>query len=133
MKSDHLILTSRPFHPILVAAAFNFFLLILMFVIYCSSLAKPAGYEILIPRLIEGESLRKDQTIRITAENVFYFNDRVVTLSELKKELIKIDFSRRSIFIRVDRRSQMGRVMDVWDLARAMGNAQVHIVTDQRN
>ncbi len=71
--------------------------------------------------------------IAITAENVFYLNGKVVTLSELKKDLAKIEFSRRNISIRVDRHSSMGRVMDVWDLCRSLGNSHVHIVTDERN
>ena len=133
MKSEEYFLTYNPFHPILSVAVFNFFLIVLMFVVYCSYFSKPAGYEIQIPKLGEIDGLRDDQSIRVTAENVFYFNDRVVTLNELKKEISRISLSRRNIFIHVDRRAQMGRVMDVWDLAKALGNSQVHIVTDQKN
>ena len=133
MKTDHLYAIKIPVHPVVMVAAMNLFLLILMLLIYCSSLSRPAGFEIFIPPLVETENLQNNQTITITAENIFYLNGKVVTLNELKKDLAKMDASHRNIFIRVDRRSSMGRVMDVWDLCRAMGKAQVHIVTDQRN
>ena len=133
MRSEEYFLSYNPFHPILSAAAVNFFLIMLMLMIYCSSLARPAGYEIQIPRSGEMDSLRNDQSIRITAENVFYFNDRVLTFNELKKELSKIDSSKRSIFVHVDRRAQAGRVMDLWDLLKALGNSRVQVVTDQKN
>ena len=133
MTTNTIQITPVPFYSILMVAVFNLFLLIFLFLIYCSSLSRPAGFEVFIPPVIESENLQNDQTVTITAENIFYLNGKVVTLNELRKNLAKIDFSHRNIFIRVDRHSSMGRVMDVWDLCRAMGNAQVHIVTDQRN
>ncbi len=133
MNTNNFQIIQIPFYPILMAAVFNLFLLILLFLIYCSSFSRPAGFEVFIPSGVESENLQNDQTITITAENIFYLNGKVVTLNELRKNLAKIDYSHRNIFIRVDRHSSMGRVMDVWDLCRAMGNAQVHIVTDQRN
>lgn len=123
----------NPIAPVVAIAVLNLFLLMVMILIYCSSLSRPAGFEIFIPRMVESESLSNDQTIAITAENVYYFNGKVVTLNELKKNLLRIDLSHRNIFIRVDRHSSMGRVMDVWNLCKAMGKAQVHIITDQGN
>ena len=133
MKMDYWPQPFVPMHPILAVAAINLFLLILLVLIFCSSLAKPAGFEIRMPRAIVSEGLQADQTIRITAENVLYFNNKVFTLNELKKNLAKIDFKYQNIFIRVDRRSSMGRVMDFWDLCRALGDSHVHIVAGQEN
>ncbi len=53
---------------------------------------------------------------------------KVDFLARLKKELVKIDFKHQNIFIRMDRRSSMGRVMDVWDLCRALSGAQVRMI-----
>ncbi len=133
MKTESLALSSIPLHPILAIAAFNLFLLILSVLIFCSSLARPAGFEIRMPRAVVSEGLQNDQTIAVTAENVLYFNNKVVTLNELKKSLAKLDFRHQSIFIRVDRRSSMGRVMDIWDLCRALGSSHVHIIASQDN
>ncbi len=118
-----------PLHPILAFAAMNLFLLVLLILIFCSTFSKPAGLEIRIPKALLSEGLQEDQTIAITAENVLYFNGKVVTLNELKKSLIKINFKNQNIFVRVDQHSSMGRVMDVWDLCRALGSSHVHIVS----
>ncbi|MBF0489833.1 MAG: biopolymer transporter ExbD [Candidatus Omnitrophica bacterium] len=130
MTTNELTPTSEPFHSMLVVAAINLFLLILLILIFSSSLFSPAGFEILMPRAVLSEGLQRDQAINITAENVLYFNDRVVTLNELKKELVKINYKNQNIFIRIDRRSSMGRVMDVWDLCRDLGSSHVHMVTE---
>jgi biopolymer transport protein ExbD len=123
----------RPFHPILAVASFNLFLLIFLFLIFCSSMSKPAGFEIRMPRTVATEGLANNQTITITAENVLYFNGKVVTLNELKKSIAKMDFKNQNIFIRTHPRSSMGRVMEVWDLCRALGSSYVHIVAGDEN
>ncbi len=133
MKSDDLQPPFVPLHPILAFAAMNLFLLILLVLIFCSSLSRPAGFEISMPRAVLSEGLQTDQTIAITAENVLYFNGKVVTLNELKKNLVKIDPKNQNILIRVDRHSSMGRIMDVWDLCRALGNSHVHMMAGQEN
>ncbi len=126
-------LNSTLLHPVLAVAAMNLFLLVLLVLIFCSSLAKPAGFEIRMPRAVVSEGLQGDQTIGITAENVLYFNGKVVTLNELKKDLAKVNFKHQNIFIRAHRRSSMGRVTDVWDLCRALGSSRVHILAGEEN
>jgi len=134
MKTDNLTVpTGVPFEPILAIVGMNVFLLILLMLIFCSSLAKPAGFEIRMPRAIVSEGLQGEQTISVTAENVLYFNNRVVTLNELKRNLSRMDSKQQNIFIRVDRHSSMGRVMDIWDLCRAMGGSHVHIIATGEN
>ena len=123
----------KPFHPILAVASFNLFLLILLLLIFCSSLSKPAGFEIRMPRGMTAEGSGSNQMITITAENVLYFNGKVVTLNELKKDIAKIDFKNQNIFIHAHARSSMGRVTDVWDLCRALGSSHVHIVAGAEN
>ena len=122
-----------PLHPILAVAAMNLFLIVLMILISCSSMSRPAGFEIRMPRAVVSEGLQGDHTILITAENVLYFNNKVVTYSELKRSLTKIDFKHQNIFIQISRRASTGRVMDVWDLCRALGSAHVHVIALQEN
>jgi biopolymer transport protein ExbD len=132
MRKD-LDLPYIPFHPILMFAGINLFLLLLLILIFSSTFSKPAGYEIRIPRAVASANLQSDQAITITAENVLYFNGKVVTLNELKKSLSKIDDKNQNIFIHIDRRSSMGRVMDVWELCRALGSSHIHIIAGSEN
>jgi biopolymer transport protein ExbD len=121
-----------PLNPILAVAAFNLFLLFVLILIFSSSLSKPAGFEIRMPRAVVNDG-KQGQSIIITAENVLYLNNKVVTLSELRKGLTKIDFKHQNIFIRIDKRASAGRVMDVWDLCRALGSSHVNILAAQEN
>jgi biopolymer transport protein ExbD len=129
MKTSPLL----PLHPVLAIAAFNLILLIFLFLIFCSSLTKPAGFEIRIPRALVSEGLQEGQSIVISAENVLYFNKKAVTFSELKKDLSKVNFQNQNIFIRIDRRSSMGRVIDILELCRSLGSSHVHILTGQED
>lgn len=133
MKLNNFNPPDIPLHPVILFAALNLFLLLLAVLIFCSSFSKPAGFEIRMPRAIMSENLESDQTITITSENVLYFNNKVVTLSELKKELNKVNDKPQNISLYVDKRSSMGRVMDVWELCRALGNSRVQIMSRQEN
>jgi biopolymer transport protein ExbD len=133
MKLDQLSPPLMPLHPILIFAGMSLFLLIFSILIFCSSFSKPAGFEIRMPLTVASGALQSDQTITITAENVLYFNNKVVTLNELKKALGKVGYKNQNIFVYVNRRSSMGRVMDVWELCRALGSSQVHIMSGQEN
>ncbi|MBI3602488.1 MAG: biopolymer transporter ExbD [Candidatus Omnitrophica bacterium] len=131
MKTNNLTPAFVPLHPVLAVAAMNLFLLFLLVLIFFSSLAKPSGFEIRMPRAVVSEGLQGAQTITITAENVLYLNGKVIILNELKRDLAKVNFKDQNIFIRADRRSSMGRVMDVWDLCRALGGSRVHILASE--
>ena len=133
MKTDELKLTTPAFLPVLSIAAINLILLLFLLLVFCSPLINPSGFEIRIPRTTIHEGLKANQTINITAENVLYFNNKVVTLNELKKNLSKIDPKDINVFIQVDKRSSMGRMMDVWNLCRNLGSSRVHIIASQNN
>lgn len=120
-----------PFHPVLCLAAMNLLLLIILFLVVCSNFAKPAGFEVRMPLLSQASGVLADQNIVITAENVLFLNDKVVTISELKKVLLKADPKKQNVLIRIDRRASMGRVIDVWDLCKALGSARVHMVASE--
>ncbi len=53
-------LSKAPFEFVLIPASLSVIFLMIMILIYCSSLSKPAGFEILIPRMAESEGLRID-------------------------------------------------------------------------
>lgn len=116
-------------HPILGIFYLNFIFLMLMLIVFFSFFANPVGYEMRMPSqenvgLIDGVKV----IIRITGENVLYFNDKVVTINELKRDLSKISHLKTVIDVRVDKRASMGRVADICDLCRGLGAARVKII-----
>ena len=120
-------------HPALAVAFINFFLLIMVMGGFYSFFASPAGIEVRMPRFLPGATEEQHATVDITAENVLYFNSKVVTLNDLKKVLGGQARTAQVIFIRADRRASLGRVADVWDLCRGLNAGRVHIIAAREN
>jgi biopolymer transport protein ExbD len=119
---------SAPLHPVLGIAFLNFVFLFLLLIIFFSFFASPSGFEIRMP--VSGVSAMEENRaiVKITGENVLYFNDKVVTINELKRALIKTNKPNTIIYIRSDRRASLGRVADVWDLCKGLGSARIKII-----
>ena len=120
-------------HPALLMAFINFCLLIIVMGGFYSFFASPAAIEVRMPRFLPGVAEEPRATIDITAENVLYFNSRVVTLNDLKKVLATGAHVNQVIFIRADRRASLGRVADVWDLCRGLNAGRVHMIAAREN
>ena len=128
-----------PLHPVLGLAFVNFIFVIILLIVFFSFFAAPSGFEIRLP--VAGDPAlggaganafdESHATVRITSENVLYFNDKVLTINELKRALLKINTVNKVIYLRVDRRASVGRVADVWDLCKGLAIARVKIVASQ--
>ena len=115
-------------HPVVVLALVNFCLLAVVMAGFYSFFVNPAGIEVRMPRLLSGTAEENRSTVDITAENVLYFNGKVVTLNDLKKVLAGQRYASSVIFVRADRRASLGRVADVLDLCRGLNAGRVHII-----
>ncbi|MEK6715773.1 MAG: biopolymer transporter ExbD [Candidatus Omnitrophota bacterium] len=103
---------------------------LLIFFMLTASFITPAGIKVNLPRTVSSETAQDESVnIIITAENVTYLNERVVTLNELKAQLKKN--KNKPILIRADRRSSLGRVVEIWDAARDLGISNINIATIQ--
>jgi biopolymer transport protein ExbD len=105
--------------------------LLLIFFMLSSSFTFQSGIHVKLPKAVTSDVINEENfTISITSENVVYFNGKVTALSDLKERL---QASRRRdipVMIRADRRSSMGRIVDVWDLCRELGIQKINIATN---
>jgi len=76
--------------------------------------------------VIQSESIE----ILVTAENVVYANGSVVTMKEMKKLLFQAGERKQAILIKSDKQAYLGKVVEVWDLARDAGITQINIATN---
>lgn len=130
MKANTLEAPVTIFSPILIIAFINFVILILVFIVFYSFFATPAGIEIQMPTVAaRTASTGGTLTIRINAENVLFLNDKVVTLSDLRKSLLKLSTPNQTLYVQVDSRASMARVADVWEMCKGLGVAQVKVST----
>ena len=113
-----------PFVDVMLQAAF--------LVVLVAVMASKATFEVRIPRAVTSDIAHEDSiTVVITGEDIYYLNGRVMTDEELRTLIRMSGDRRRPLVIKADRRASVGRVVEVWNLARSMGLERVELATDQ--
>jgi biopolymer transport protein ExbD len=105
---------------------------LLIFFMLTSSFVMQPGIKVNLPKAVTSEVVKRETIeIVVSRENVTYLNGRVVTSKEIKA-IFKLAAKRQqSILIKSDRRASLGRVVEIWDMARDLGISQISIATDQ--
>ena len=107
------------------------FLLLIFFMLTSSFIFQP-GIKVNLPSAITSEMLSEENAVvNITAENLIYYNHKLVTIKELTAVLKKIASARLPVLIKADRKASLGRIVEVWDICRQKGVSQVNIATNQ--
>ncbi len=120
--------------PLVITPLIDVVLLLLFYFMLTTPFAVQAGMNVQLPRTVTSDILRdENQIITISSENVLYFNNRVVTIQELKQQLTENNASRRPLLIKSDRRASVGRVVEIWNLCRELGIERINIATNQIN
>jgi biopolymer transport protein ExbD len=108
------------------------FQLLIFFMLTSSFIIQP-GIKVKLPRAVTSESIKSENIeLIVTSESVIYMNGKVVTLAELKQLFKQVAIRGQSILIKSDKNAPLGRVVDIWDLARDLGISQVNIATNQQ-
>jgi biopolymer transport protein ExbD len=107
------------------------FQLIIFFMLTSSFVMQP-GIKVNLPKAVTSEAVKYENIeIVVSSENVAYFSGKVITTDELKSLLKQAAKRKQSVLIKSDRHAALGRVVEIWDLARDLGIAQVNIATNQ--
>ena len=105
---------------------------LLIFFMLTSSFVVQSGLKVNLPKAATGElSQEQGLIITVSRENMLFLDKKVITSKELKSALLKARKNRMSVLIMADQRSSLGRVVEVWDMARDLGVEQVNIATDR--
>ena len=105
---------------------------LLIFFMLTSSFVMQPGIKVNLPKAVTSEVVKFENIdILITSENVTYLNGKVVTTSELKTLLKQVASRDQTILIKADKRASLGRVVEIWDMARDLGITQINIATNQ--
>lgn len=105
---------------------------LLIFFMLSSSFTFQSGIHVKLPKAVTSDIIKEDNfTIAITSENIIYLNGGIVSLDELRQKLVEPAKRDILIMIKADRRSSMGRIVDVWDLCRALGVQKINIATNR--
>jgi biopolymer transport protein ExbD len=105
---------------------------LLIFFMLTSSFVMQPGIKVNLPKAVTSEVVKFENTeILVTSEGLTYLNGKIVTTQELKSFLKQIAKRNQSILIKADRRASLGRVVEIWDMARDLGITQINIATNQ--
>jgi len=97
-----------------------------------SSFIFQPGIKVNLPKSVTSEVIQKESiVIAVSSENVIYLNNRVVTMTELRKELAHAAKKQSPLLIKSDRRASLGRIVEIWDLCRELGIININIATDR--
>ncbi len=122
------------FDQITIAPLIDLILLVLIFFMLSSSFTFPSIVNVKLPKVITSDTVQEENVnILITSENVLYLNNKIVTIKELQQELGKESRVKQPVLIKADRRSSVGRVVDVWDICRDLGIEKINIATTKQN
>ena len=105
---------------------------LLIFFMLTSSFIMQPGIKVNLPKAVTSETVKAENIeIMVTSENVTYLNGKVITNTELKASLKQAAKRNQTILIKADRRASLGRVVEIWDMARDIGVTQINIATNQ--
>ena len=105
---------------------------LLIFFMLTSSFIIPSGIRVNLPKAVTSQMVKsRSLEILISGENVIYLDGRVVNIQELEPILQELQTRNQPLLIKADRRAQLGRVVQIWDMARNLGLSQVNIATYQ--
>ena len=115
-----------------IAPLIDVVFILLTFFMLTSSFVLQPGIRIELPSAANSEGVvARNITIAITAEDIVYLNNAVVTDSELEDYLTAEHDRITSVFISADRHSTVGRIVSVWDICKKTGLSQVNIATSR--
>lgn len=105
---------------------------LLIFFMLTSSFVIQPGIKVNLPKAVTSEIVKFENIeILISGENVTYLNGNVVTINELKAYLKQAAKRNQTVLIKADKQASLGRVVEIWDLARDLGLTQINIATNQ--
>jgi len=118
-------------HQIDITPLIDMVFQLLIFFMLTSSFIMQSGIKVNLPKSVTSDIVQEENlVVTISRENVVYIEDKVLTTKELRAVLAGANKSKKPVLINADRRANLGRVVEVWDMARELGISQVNIATD---
>lgn len=105
---------------------------LLIFFMLTSTFIMQSGIKVNLPKAVTSEVVNQEGIeLFISAENIIYLGDKVITAGELKTLVKKAARKDLPVLIKSDRHASLGRVVEVWDICRDAGVSKVNIATTQ--
>ena len=104
-------------------------MLVLLIIFMVTAPLLQQGIDVHLPKATTAQSAdRSSLTITLTKDHLVYVNGDLVTLKELREQLSRAKEG-TPVLIRADRFAYVNKLIELWDLCRAVGLRSVHIAT----
>lgn len=109
------------------------FLLLIFFMLTSNFVIQP-GVKVSLPKAITSEVINTENiTVTVTGQDLLFLNDQPITINELIGRLKEAARENKSLMLKADTSSSLGRVVEIWDICRDLGIPQINIATNQKS
>ncbi len=115
----------------LVDVMFN----LLLFFMLTSNFVIQSGIKVSLPKAITSEALgggKENIVVSVTGQDLLFLDEKPVSINELMAELKEAARRDKSVLLRADTKTSLGRVVEIWDLCREYGIPQINIATNEK-
>ncbi len=108
------------------------FLLLIFFMLTSNFVIQP-GIKVKLPKAVTSEVLSsRNLTITLTGQDLLFIDDKPSNIAELTREIKIAADEKKTVLLKADSSSSLGRVVELWDLCRDAGVSQINIATNQK-
>ncbi len=106
---------------------------LLIFFMLTSNFVIQPGIKVRLPKAVTSEVLSsRNLTITLTGQDLLFLNDKPTTVAALTQEIKTAAEENKTVLLKADSGSSLGRVVEIWDLCRDAGVSQINIATNEK-
>ena len=116
-----------------IAPMIDVVFLLLIFFMLTSNFVVQSGIKVHLPKAISSEVVRSENlVVTLTGQDLLFLNDEPVTINALTEKIREAAADNKTLLLKADTSASLGRVVEIWDLCRQFGVAQINIATNQK-
>ena len=106
---------------------------LLIFFMLTSNFVVQSGIKVHLPKAISSEVVRSENlVVTLTGQDLLFLNDQPITINALTEKIREAAEENKTLMLKADTSASLGRVVEIWDLCRQLGVAQINIATNQK-
>lgn len=118
--------------PIDIVPLVTMVFILLLFIMFASSFVIQPGIKLDLPKALTSEAVNYENIeITVSADDSVYLDGKSVDMKGLNNFLKQLSGRKNSVLIKSDKRASLGKAVEIWDICRNLGIAQVNIATNQ--
>ena len=106
---------------------------LLIFFMLTSNFVLQPGIRVSLPKAVTSEVISSENlVVSLSGQDLLFLNEQPITIHDLTQKIRQAAQEKKSVLLRADVSSSLGRVVEIWDLCRDAGVPQINIATNQK-